>query len=94
MVVIAIIGIASAAVVLAMPDPRGRLMDEAARFATRTRAAHDTAIVDGRPGQPVGDARGLWLRPMAGGALDPGAGQAADGDALERRHPRHGAGAP
>ncbi|KQT32735.1 type II secretion system protein GspH [Sphingomonas sp. Leaf412] len=49
MVVIAIIGVASAAVVLAMPDPRGRLMDEAARFATRTRAAHDMAIVDNRP---------------------------------------------
>jgi general secretion pathway protein H len=49
MVVIAVIGIASAAVVLAMPDPRGRLMDEAARFATRTRAAHDAAIVEGRP---------------------------------------------
>lgn len=49
MVVIAVIGIASAAVVLAMPDPRGRLMDEAARFATRTRAAHEAAIVDGRP---------------------------------------------
>lgn len=49
MVVIAVIGIASAAVVLAMPDPRGRLMDEAARFATRTRAAHEAAIVAGRP---------------------------------------------
>ena len=49
MVVIAVIGIASAAVVLAMPDPRGRLMDEAARFATRTRAAHEAAIVEARP---------------------------------------------
>jgi general secretion pathway protein H len=49
MIVITIIGLASAAAVLAMPDPRGRLMDEAARFATRTRAAHDAAIVDARP---------------------------------------------
>lgn len=49
MVVITIIGLASAAAVLAMPDPRGRLMDEAARFGTRTRAAHDAAIIDARP---------------------------------------------
>lgn len=49
MVVIAVIGLASAAAVLAMPDPRGRLMDEAARFASRTRAAHDAAIIDARP---------------------------------------------
>lgn len=49
MVVLTIIGLASAAVVWTMPDPRGRLADEAARFALRTRAAHDAAIVDGRP---------------------------------------------
>ena len=49
MVVIAIIGVASAAVVWALPDPRGRLRDEATRFAARVRAAHDTAIVEARP---------------------------------------------
>ncbi len=49
MIVITIIGLASAAVVLALPDPRGRLVDEAARFAARTRAAHDLAVVDARP---------------------------------------------
>lgn len=49
MIVITIIGLASAVVVLALPDPRGRLADEAARFAARTRAAHDLAIVDARP---------------------------------------------
>ncbi|WP_294354691.1 GspH/FimT family pseudopilin [uncultured Sphingomonas sp.] len=49
MVVVTIIGLASAVAVLAMPDPRGRLMDEAARFATRVRAAHDSAIIDARP---------------------------------------------
>ncbi|MBY0582593.1 MAG: GspH/FimT family pseudopilin [Sphingomonas sp.] len=48
MVVITIIGLASAAVVLAMPDPRGRLDNDAARFAARVRAAHDLAIVEGR----------------------------------------------
>ena len=48
MVVIAIIGIASAAVVLAMPDPRGRLIDDADRFAARVREAHDAAILNAR----------------------------------------------
>jgi general secretion pathway protein H len=49
MIVITIIGLASAVVVLAIPDPRGRLIDDAARFAARARAAHDSAIVDARP---------------------------------------------
>jgi general secretion pathway protein H len=48
MVVIAIIGLASAAVVLAMPDPRGRLTDDAERFAARVRVAHDAAILNAR----------------------------------------------
>ena len=49
MIVITIIGLASAAVVWALPDPRGRLLDEATRFAARTRAAQQTAIVGARP---------------------------------------------
>lgn len=49
MIVIAILGLASAIVVLALPDPRGRLADEAARFAARTRAAHDLAVVSAHP---------------------------------------------
>ena len=49
MIVIAVIGIASAAVVFALPDPRGRLRDEGLRFAGRVRAAHDAAIVGARP---------------------------------------------
>ncbi len=49
MIVITIIGLASAIAVLAMPDPRGRLIDEGARFATRVRAAHDAAVIGGRP---------------------------------------------
>lgn len=48
MVVITIIGLASAAVVLAMPDPRGRLATDADRFAARVRAAHDMAITEAR----------------------------------------------
>lgn len=46
MIVVTIIGIASAAVVWSLPDPRGRLIDEATRFAARTRAAHDLAVVN------------------------------------------------
>jgi len=49
MIVVTIIGLASAAVALSLPDPRGRLADEAARFALRARAAHDLAIVEARP---------------------------------------------
>ena len=49
MIVITIIGLASAVVVLALPDPRGRLRDEAMRFAARARAAHDLAVVTARP---------------------------------------------
>ena len=49
MVVITIIGLVSAVALWAMPDPRGRVADEATRFALRARAAHDAAIVDARP---------------------------------------------
>ena len=60
MVVITVIALASAAAVLAMPDPRGRLTDEAARFAVRARAAHDEAIVAARPVS-------LWVTPSGYG---------------------------
>ncbi|WP_233281304.1 GspH/FimT family pseudopilin [Sphingomonas changnyeongensis] len=49
MVVIAIIGLMAGAVVLTMPDPRGDLLDEAERFAARTAAARDMAVIEGRP---------------------------------------------
>ncbi|WP_375394539.1 GspH/FimT family pseudopilin [uncultured Sphingomonas sp.] len=49
MVVVTIIALASAAVVWAIPDPHGRVLDEATRFAARARAAHDEAIVGGKP---------------------------------------------
>jgi general secretion pathway protein H len=46
LIVLTIIGLASAAVVLAMPDPRGSLTQEAERFAARAAAARDRAIID------------------------------------------------
>ena len=49
MVVVTIIGLASAIAVWALPDPRGRVIDEAAKFALRVKGAHDTAIVEARP---------------------------------------------
>ena len=49
MVVVTLIGLASAVAVLAIPDPRGRLLDEAERFAARTRAAQHQAIIAAAP---------------------------------------------
>lgn len=49
LVVLVIIGLAAAAVVLAIPDPEGSLQTEAERFAARAKAARDLAIVESRP---------------------------------------------
>lgn len=48
LIVLAIMGLLSAAVVVALPDPRGSVMAEAERFAARARAAQERAIVDAR----------------------------------------------
>jgi general secretion pathway protein H len=48
MVVLVIIGMMSAAVMLAIPDPRGSLTSEAERFAARAKAAQTQAILDSR----------------------------------------------
>ena len=48
MVVLAIIGLMSAAVVLAIPDPRGSLVQEAERFAARAKAVQERAVMDAR----------------------------------------------
>lgn len=49
MVVLVIIGLAGAAVMLAMPEAGGSLAGEAERFAARAKAARDTAILESRP---------------------------------------------
>ncbi len=54
MVVLTIIGFISAAVMLAMPDPRGRVVEDADRFAARVAAARDEAVVTARP-------MGVWV---------------------------------
>ena len=48
LVVLTIIGLMSAAVVLAIPDPGGGLAAEAERFAARAKAAQERAIMDNR----------------------------------------------
>jgi len=54
MVVLTIIGFISAVVVLAIPDPRGRVIEDADRFAARLAAARDEAVVTARP-------MGVWV---------------------------------
>ena len=48
MVVVALMGLLAATAVLAIPDPRGRLLDEAETLAQRTSAARDLAILQAR----------------------------------------------
>jgi general secretion pathway protein H len=48
MVVIAIMAVATAAVMFAIPDPRGRLIDDAEKFAARASAVRDDAILQSR----------------------------------------------
>jgi general secretion pathway protein H len=67
MVVIAIIGVLTAGVVIAIPDPRGRLLDEAERFAARTVAARDLAILESRPVAVRVTARGYAFDRRQGG---------------------------
>jgi len=68
MVVIVLIGLATAAVVWALPDPRGRLADEAERFAGRAKAAHDLAIAGSRPISLWVTATGYGFDERRGGA--------------------------
>ena len=71
MVVIAIIGVLAAGVVMAIPDPRGRLRDEAETFAARAVAARDLAIVEGRPVALRVTARGYAFDRRQGGTWVP-----------------------
>jgi len=48
LVVLTIISLSGAAVMLAIPDPRGNLRDDAERFAARAHAARDAAVIEAR----------------------------------------------
>ena len=67
MVVLVIIGLASAAVVLMMPDPRGQVRTEAERFAARALAVRDDSIVQGRDTAIVVTAAGYSIEHRAHG---------------------------
>jgi type II secretion system protein H len=58
MVVLVILGLASAAVVMAIPDPGGRVRDEGERLAARALAIRDDAILEGRSTRIVVDPTG------------------------------------
>lgn len=60
MVVLVVIALLASTVVLTMPDPRGRLIDDAERFAARARAAQTAAIVESRD-------IALWVSPAGYG---------------------------
>jgi general secretion pathway protein H len=68
MVVIVIVGLMSAVVVFAIPDPRGRVVDEAEHFAARTLAARDDAIVQARDVRVVLTANGYNVERRRRGA--------------------------
>jgi type II secretion system protein H len=78
MVVIVIIGLASAAVVLAIPNPGGRVRDEADRFAARTLAVRDAAIIEGRSTRMVIDTTGYTAERRARGRWEAYGGKGFD----------------
>jgi general secretion pathway protein H len=68
MVVLVIIGLAAGAVVMAIPEPGGSLAGEAERFAARTKAARDTAILESRATMVRIDRGGYDVAGRRGGA--------------------------
>jgi general secretion pathway protein H len=71
MVVLVIMGLVSAAVVLAIPDPRGALRGEALRLAARADAARERAMMDNRPVALVLDERGYGFEWRSEGEWKP-----------------------
>ncbi len=67
-VVITIIGILSAAAILAIPDANGGIRVEAERFAARARAAQETAMIDSRSTSVMVDPAGYVFARSDGGA--------------------------
>ena len=60
MVVITVIALASAAVVLTLPDGAAKLRSDAERFAGRVGAARDNAVIEARP-------MAVWVSPSGYG---------------------------
>jgi general secretion pathway protein H len=86
MVVVFLIGLASAAVVLSLPGDASKLRDQADRLAARIASARDSAVLTSRP-------IAVWMRPSGYGfeeRLD-GSWQAASGKSLEQVQWKNGA---
>src|SRR4051812_10272559 len=73
MVVLVILGLATAAVVLSMPEQGGSVEAEAERFAARAKAARDEAIVQSRPVALTVDDGGYGFAQRRGGEWQAGA---------------------
>ncbi len=71
MVVVTLIGLLAAAVVVNMPDPRGRLSQAGERFAARVAAARDRAVVSERPTGLYVSASGYGFESYADGRWEP-----------------------
>jgi general secretion pathway protein H len=68
MVVITIIGLLSAAAVLALPEPGGGVRAEAERFAARAKGVQEAALINSRSTAVRVDAAGYSLARSEGGA--------------------------
>jgi general secretion pathway protein H len=73
LVVLVIVGLASAAVVLAMPRDGEGLAMQAERFAARAKTARDTALIEARPMAVRIDAEGYEIASHADGRWAPAA---------------------
>jgi general secretion pathway protein H len=71
LVVLTIMGLATAAVVLTMPDPRGRIRDEAEKFAARAHAAQSEAVLEARSIALVVDREGYGFESRSDGRWAP-----------------------
>ena len=71
MVVLVVIGLMAATVVINLPDPRGRLTDEATALAARLVAARDLSIIGGRDIAVRFDAAGYGFEQRCGEAWAP-----------------------
>jgi general secretion pathway protein H len=91
MVVLVIIGLATAAVVMAVPGQQARLTDDADSFAARLVTARDLSIIAGHDIAVEVDAAGYRFTHRDAGGWAPEAGKAlrarqwADGTAVQTR---------
>ena len=76
LVTMVILGLASAAVLLAIPDPQGSLREEGERLAARLAATRDAAIVGGRDMAVRLDAAGYGFEARRSGTWLPADGRA------------------